>query len=45
MNAARASIEVQIIIAIGAIFALMVFDAAVCWWYATSSDLDRRRPR
>jgi len=45
MNAARASVEVQIIIAIGAILALVVLSAAVRWWHATSSDPDRRRPR
>lgn len=45
MNAARASIEVQIFIAIGAILALIVLDAAVRWWHATSSGSDYRRPR
>jgi hypothetical protein len=43
METARASVEVQLIIAIGAFFALMVVVAAIDFWYGTSDD-DRRRP-
>ena len=32
MDAARASVEVQIVMAVGAFFALMVFIAALDWW-------------
>jgi hypothetical protein len=43
METARASIEVQLIIAMGAYFALMVVVAAIDFWYATLDD-DRRGP-
>jgi hypothetical protein len=42
MDAARASVEVQIVMAVGAFFVLMVFIAAIDWWYATSSDNPKR---
>jgi len=35
MNIARASIEVQVIIAIGAVFGLMVVLALINFWHAT----------
>jgi hypothetical protein len=43
METGRASIEVQLIIVVGAFFALMVVVAAIDFWYATFDD-DRRRP-
>ena len=36
MDPARASTEVQLIIALGAFFLLMVIVAAIRWWYDTS---------
>jgi hypothetical protein len=44
METARASIEVQLIICMGAFFALMVVVAAIDFWYGTYGD-NRRRPR
>jgi len=43
MDAARASIEIQLILAVGVFFALMVVVAAIDLWYGTSGD-NRGRP-
>lgn len=43
MDAAQASIEAQLIMAVGAIFMLMVILAAIDYWSGTSGD-DRRPP-
>jgi uncharacterized protein involved in exopolysaccharide biosynthesis len=45
MDAARASIEIQLIIAVGVFFALMVAVAAIDLWYGTSGDNRGRPPR
>ena len=43
MDAARASIEIQCVIAVGFIFAAMVVVAVINLWYGTSGD-DRTNP-
>ena len=43
MDTARASIEIQCVIAVGFIFAVLVVVAAINLWYGTSGD-DRTNP-
>jgi uncharacterized protein YggT (Ycf19 family) len=45
MNTARASTEVQLLIALGAFFVLMIIVAAIRWWHDTSGDAPTRPPR
>jgi hypothetical protein len=43
MDTARASIEIQCVIAVGFIFAVLVVIAVINLWYGTSGD-DRTNP-
>jgi len=45
MDAARASTEVQLIMALGAFFVLMLIVAAIRWWHDTSGDTPTRPSR
>ena len=45
MDAARASTEVQLLIALGARSLLMIIVAAIRWWHDTSGDAPTRPPR
>lgn len=43
MDVQRASLEAQCVMALGAVFAVMVIAAAIHWWYSVTDQSPPRR--